>query len=169
MRHKIWKCLGKNEKNCRSETVHRYCGNGNGISEISVSIIWWITKTNSNTSTKIFDTISGFRFETYFCRSLPERINVFEKKCTRPLTLILANKFFTVNTKLEEMVAMASRDLTPAKKSPPVGLHLMQEIITGWRVQCLTNWAKLAFACKSETVRPLHSYALLVLGLSSKC
>ena len=29
---------GKNEKNCRSETVHLYCGNGNGISEISVLI-----------------------------------------------------------------------------------------------------------------------------------
>ena len=63
-------------------------------------------------------------------------------------------EFFTVYTK--------------PKKLPPVGLDMMQEIITGLRVQCLTNWAKLAFACKSETFRSLSSYALLILTKSSK-
>ena len=48
-------------------------------------------------------------------------------------------KFFTVYTKLVEMAGLASKDLTTAKKLPPVGLDLMQEIITGFRVQCLTN------------------------------
>ena len=36
-------------------------------------------------------------------------------------------------------------------------------------VQCLTNWAKLAFACESETFSFLYSYALLILGESSTC
>ena len=49
-------------------------------------------------------------------------------------------EFFTANTKLAEMsVILASKDLTTTKKLPPVGLDLMQEIITGLRVQCLTN------------------------------
>ena len=40
---------------------------------------------------------------------------------------------------------IVSKDLTTVKKKlPPVGLDLMQEIITGLLVQCLTNWAKLA-------------------------
>ena len=38
-------------------------------------------------------------------------------------------KFFTVNKKLAEMAALASKDLTRAKKLPPVGLDLMQEFI----------------------------------------
>ena len=48
----------------------------------------------------------------------------------------------------------------------PVELDL---IITGLRVQCLTNWAKMIFACKSKTFRSLYNYALLILGESSKC
>ena len=48
-------------------------------------------------------------------------------------------------------------------------LNLMQKIITGLGVQCLTNWAKLAFACKSETFRSLNSYGLFILRESSKC
>ena len=45
-------------------------------------------------------------------------------------------EFFTVYTKLAEMVVLALNDLTTVKKLPPVG---MQEIITGLRVQCLAN------------------------------
>ena len=44
----------------------------------------------------------------------------------------------------------------------------MQEIITGLGVQSLTNWAKLAFVCKSETFRYFYSHALLILVKSSK-
>ena len=45
------------------------------------------------------------------------------------------------------MAVLASKDLTRAKKKlPPVGLDVMQEIITGLGVQCLTNWVKPAFA-----------------------
>ena len=51
---------------------------------------------------------------------------------------------------------------------PLVGLNLMQEIIAGLGVQCLTKWAKLAFACKSETLRFLCSHALLILTKSPK-
>ena len=53
-------------------------------------------------------------------------------------------------------------------KLPPMSLDLMQEIITGLRVQCLTNWANQAFACKSETFRSLYSHGLLILTKSSK-
>ena len=49
-------------------------------------------------------------------------------------------EFFTVYTKLAEMAIMASKDLTTAKKSyPPVGLDMMQEIINGLGIQCLTK------------------------------
>ena len=57
---------------------------------------------------------------------------------------ILTIEFFTVNTKLVEMTVLASKDLTNVKKLPPVGLDLMQEIITGLRVKRLSNWANLA-------------------------
>ena len=59
-------------------------------------------------------------------------------------------EFLTVNTKLAEMAALASKDLTTAKKLPPAVLDLMQEFIIGIRTQCLTNWAKTAFVCKSD-------------------
>ena len=49
-------------------------------------------------------------------------------------------EFFTVYTKLAEMAVFASEDLTTAKKLPPVGFNLMQEIITDLGVQCLANW-----------------------------
>ena len=39
-----------------------------------------------------------------------------------------------------------SKELTTAKKVTPVGLDLMQEIITGLGVKCLTICAKLACA-----------------------
>ena len=61
-------------------------------------------------------------------------------------------EFFTVCTKLAEMTLLTSRDLTAAKKLFPVGLDLMQEIITSIRVQCL--WLienRLSFPLK---VRP---------------
>ena len=49
-------------------------------------------------------------------------------------------EFFTVNTKLAEMAALASKDLTTAKKSYlQWELDLMQEIITSLGDQCLTN------------------------------
>ena len=48
--------------------------------------------------------------------------------------LIWPVRFFTVNTKLAEIVVLASNDLTTAKKR-----GLIQEILTGLRVQCLTN------------------------------
>ena len=48
-------------------------------------------------------------------------------------------EFFTVNTKLAEMAVLASKDLTTAKKLPQEELNLMQEIITGLEVHCLTN------------------------------
>ena len=44
----------------------------------------------------------------------------------------------------------------------------MQEIITGLGVQCLTNWAKLAFAYKSEFFRSLYSHDLLIPTKASK-
>ena len=50
-----------------------------------------------------------------------------------------AVEFFTVCTKLAEMAILYSKDLTTAKKKlPPVGLDLVQEIITGLGVQYLT-------------------------------
>ena len=58
----------------------------------------------------------------------------------------LALEFFTVCTKLAEMAILYSKDLTTAKKLPPLGLDLVQEIITGLGVQCLTIWAKQACA-----------------------
>ena len=49
-------------------------------------------------------------------------------------------EFFTIYTKLEEIAVLSSKDLTTAKKIIfPVGLHLMQEIITGLGVQCLNK------------------------------
>ena len=50
-----------------------------------------------------------------------------------------AFEFFTVNTTFAEMTVLTSKDLTTAKKLPSVGLDLIQEIITGLGVQCLTN------------------------------
>ena len=48
-------------------------------------------------------------------------------------------EFFTVCTKLAEMAILYSKDLTTAKKKlPPVGLDLVQEIIAGLGVRCLT-------------------------------
>ena len=56
------------------------------------------------------------------------------------VSIFQAIEFFTVNAKLVEMAILASLDLTTAKiKLPPVGLNLMQEIITSLRVQCLTK------------------------------
>ena len=52
---------------------------------------------------------------------------------------IYKSEFFTVCRKLPEMALLYSKDLTRAKKLPPVGLDLMQEIITGLGVQCLTT------------------------------
>ena len=62
-------------------------------------------------------------------------------------SVIYTIEFFTVCTKLAEMALLYSKELTTAKKKlPPVGLGLMQEIITGLGVQCLTIWAKLPCA-----------------------
>ena len=57
-------------------------------------------------------------------------------------------EFFKVCTKLAEMAILYWKDLTTAKKKTlhPVGLNLVQEIIAGLGVQCLTIWAKLACA-----------------------
>ena len=52
------------------------------------------------------------------------------------------------------------------KTLPPVGLDLVQEIITGLGVQCLTKSAKKAFTCKSKTFRSLYSHALLIIAKS---
>ena len=46
-------------------------------------------------------------------------------------------EFFTVCTKLAEMEILYSKDLTTAKKSYPVGLNLVQEIIAGLGVHVL--------------------------------
>ena len=48
-------------------------------------------------------------------------------------------EFITVFTKLAEMALLASKDLTAAKKLPPVLLDLVQEIITGLGVQSMPN------------------------------
>ena len=56
--------------------------------------------------------------------------------------LLIAIEFFTVSTKLAEMVILASKDLRTLTNVPPVGLDLMEEIITGLRVQHLTNQTK---------------------------
>ena len=67
------------------------------------------------------------------------------------------------------MAILYSKDLTTAEeKIPPVGLDLMLQIITGLGVQCLTKWAKQAFACKSKTFRFLYSHALLIIAKSSQ-
>ena len=66
------------------------------------------------------------------------------------------------------MALLLSKDLIVKTKVPPVRFDLMQETITGLGVQCLTKWAKQAFACKSETFRSLYSHALLILTKSSK-
>ena len=56
-------------------------------------------------------------------------------------------EFFTVCTKLAEMAILYSKNLTTAKKKlAPVGLNLVQEIIAGLEVQCLTIRAKQACA-----------------------
>ena len=56
-------------------------------------------------------------------------------------------EIFTVCTNLAEMALLHRTELTTAKKKlPPVGLDLMQEIVTGSGVQCLIIWAKLACA-----------------------
>ena len=68
------------------------------------------------------------------------------------LTLLLVNEYiildksdnvggrtFTVYAKLAEMPLLTSKDLTAAKKTHSLGFDLMQEIITGLRVQSLTN------------------------------
>ena len=60
------------------------------------------------------------------------------------------------------------KGLKEQKKLTPIGLDLMQETITGLRVQCLTNWANQAFACKSEIFRSLCNHAILILTKSSK-
>ena len=44
--------------------------------------------------------------------------------------ILSAFEFFAFNTKLPEMVILASKDFTAAKKLPPVGLDVM---ITGSR------------------------------------
>ena len=44
-----------------------------------------------------------------------------------------------------------------------MGLDLMLQFITGLGVQCLTKWAKQAFACKSKTFRSLYSHAVLMI------
>ena len=44
----------------------------------------------------------------------------------------------------------------------------MLDIIAGLGVQCLTIWAKQAFACETETFRFLYSQALLVIAKSSQ-
>ena len=78
-------------------------------------------------------------------------------------------EFFTVCTKLAEMAILYPKDLrTTKKKLPSVGLDPMLQIITGVGVQCLTKWAKQAFACKSKTFRSLYSHALLIIAKSSQ-
>ena len=44
----------------------------------------------------------------------------------------------------------------------------MPQIITGLGVQCLTKWAKQAFAFKYKTFRSLYSHALLIIAKSSQ-
>ena len=94
---------------------------------------------------------------------------IFKRDCSYFNTI----EFFTVYTKLAEMAILASNYLTTKKKLPPVGLDLMQGIITGLWVQHQTNWATEAFACKTETLGSLYSHALLILTkwseVSSKC
>ena len=47
---------------------------------------------------------------------------------------------FIVNTKMVEMAVLASKDSTKTLKNlAPAGLDLIQEIITGLRIQCLNN------------------------------
>ena len=64
-------------------------------------------------------------------------------------------EFFTVYTKLVQIALLASKDLTTAKMLLPEGLDLIQEMITGLRVQWLSKCASPAFACKPETFRSL--------------
>ena len=67
------------------------------------------------------------------------------------------------------MSVLTSKDLTTTKKKlPAVDLDLMQDIITGLRVQSLTNWAKQAFTFKSESFKSLYIHALLILTKPSK-
>ena len=44
----------------------------------------------------------------------------------------------------------------------------MLQIITGLGVQCLTKWAKQAFACESKAFRSLYIHALLIIAESSQ-
>ena len=44
---------------------------------------------------------------------------------------MLSNDFVLIARQLAEMAILASMDLTTERKLPPVGLDLMQEIITG--------------------------------------
>ena len=75
-------------------------------------------------------------------------------------------EFFTVCTKLAEMAILYSKDLTTAKKMlPPVGLNLVQEIVAGLGVQCLSIWAKLACQVSVERiVLDLESEVMRGLG-----
>ena len=67
------------------------------------------------------------------------------------------------------MAILYLKDLITAKKKlPPVGLDLMLQIITGLGVQCLTRWAKQAFAYEFKTFKSLYSHALLIIAKSSQ-
>ena len=48
--------------------------------------------------------------------------------------------------KLDRNDSVGIQKFNNSKKLPPVGLELMQEIITGSGVPCLTNCTKLAYA-----------------------
>ena len=73
-------------------------------------------------------------------------------------------EFFTVCTKFAELAILYWKDLTRAKKKlSPVALGLVQEIIAGSGVQCLTNWVKLA--CASQLISELLFIHHLIFGL----
>ena len=64
-------------------------------------------------------------------------------------------KFFTVCTKLAQMAILALTGLRIPKIVTSSGG--MQRIIAGLRAQNLTNWAKQASSCKTETLGSLSS------------
>ena len=70
-------------------------------------------------------------------------------------------EFLTVNIKLAEISLLASKNLTTAKKLPPMGLQC-KTIIACLRVLMFNNWAKLAFTCKSETFKTLYDFRWIV-------
>ena len=74
---------------------------------------------------------------TVICDDISNRSNVMMNSDTFEKLPLL--EFFTVHTKIAIQCIGIKGFNNSKKELPPAGLDLMQEIITGLGVQCLTN------------------------------